>query len=173
MHQETKLLTPTSATEWRLYLLHVRVLWGHFSSAANLVWWRSVPVPCVTHWGAQVTPRSRISRHCPLRSTQKAAFILGLTLQEWFYSLAHTSRNPAGLRPLFFFFFFLMETLTYVRQRNYCSLKLVLVTSQGPARGQRVTQSLWVQPWRSTARRGSRREPAHPAPARAARTPHL
>lgn len=34
-----------------------------------------------------------------------------------------------------------METLTYVRQRNYRSLKAVLVTLQGPARGQRVTKA--------------------------------
>lgn len=61
VHQETKLLTPTSAAEWSLYFLHVQVLRAHFPSAANLVWWRSVPAPRVTHGGAQVTARSRTS----------------------------------------------------------------------------------------------------------------
>lgn len=106
VHQETKLLIPTSATDWSLSLLHVQVLWAHFPFAASLVWWRSVPVPCVTHWGAQVTARSRTSGHCPLRLTQKAAFIFtarGLTLQEWFYSVTHTSKNSAGSSPFFFF----------------------------------------------------------------------
>lgn len=96
VHRETKLLTPTWAAERSLYFLHVQLLGAHFPSAASLGWCRSVPEP-------RVTARSPTPTRCPLRTTQKAAFILGW---KGAFIPSHTQVGTLRDHAPFYFFFF-------------------------------------------------------------------
>lgn len=141
VHQEAKLLVHRLQQESEVCIYCTGGSYGHLS----------LPLQARCEEGLSQCPGSALRRpgHSEEPNTEtlpsthhpESSFYIRIdTPRAVLFPRTHTSRNSAGSRPISFLF--LMETLTYVRQRNYCSLKPVLVTLQGPARGQRVTQSL-------------------------------